>query len=230
MRIDLISAVPQLFDDFFTKSIVGNALSKELVQIEVHDLHDYSEDTHNKVDDYPYGGGGGMVLTPQPIFSCIRKLQEDRSYDDIIYTSPGGEIFDQDEANSLSLKENIIILCGHYKGVDHRVREALISKEISLGDFVLSGGEIPAMAITNAVVRLIPGVLGDAQSALTDSFQNGLLEGEIYTRPQVFESMKVPEVLLSGDHKKIENWRRKRSIKRTKKLRPDLYKQFIENH
>ena len=230
MRIDIISAVPQLFDDFFYKSIVGNAVSKGLVDIKIHDLHDYSEDPHNKVDDYPYGGGGGMVLTPQPVFSCVRKLQKHRIYDEIIYTSPAGKQFDQDIANSISLKENIIILCGHYKGVDHRVRKALVTKEISLGDFVLSGGEIPAMAITDAAVRLIPGVLGDAQSALTDSFQDGLLEGEIYTRPQEYESMKVPEVLLSGDHSKIENWRHRKSIERTKKLRPDLFKQFIENH
>lgn len=230
MRIDIISAVPALLDGPLNHSIVKRAKDKELVEIHVHDLRDYTEDKHNKIDDYPYGGEPGMVLTPQPIFSCIEQLKSERSYDEIIFTAPDGEVFEQPTANSLSLKQNLIILCGHYKGVDQRVRDELVTMEISIGDFVLSGGELPAMVITDAIVRLLPGVLGDAGSALNDSFQDGLLEGPVYTRPSVFKGMKVPDVLLSGDHKKVEAWKREQSIQRTKERRQDLYKQFKKEH
>lgn len=231
MRIDIISAVPQLLESPLNHSIVGNARESGQVEIHLYDLRDYSEDKHNKVDDYPYGGGAGMVLTPQPIFSCIEKLKGERAYDEIIFTAPGGETFDQQAANELSIQQNLLILCGHYKGVDQRVRDALITREFSIGDYVLSGGELPALVITDAVVRLLPGVLGDAQSALNDSFQNeGLLEGPVYTRPAEFEGMKVPDVLRSGDHQKVEQWRYKQSLKRTRQRRPDIYKKFLKKH
>lgn len=230
MRIDIISAVPALLEGPLNHSIVKRAKDKELVEIHVHDLRDYTEDKHNKIDDYPYGGEPGMVLTPQPIFSCIEQLKAERSYDEVIFTAPDGEVFEQTTANSLSLNQNLIILCGHYKGVDQRVRDELVTMEISIGDFVLSGGELPAMVITDAIVRLLPGVLGDAGSALNDSFQDGLLEGPVYTRPSVFKGLKVPDVLLSGDHKKVEAWKREQSIQRTKERRQDLYKQFKKEH
>lgn len=230
MRIDIISAVPQMLDSPLHNSIVQRAQDKEAVEIVVHDLREYSSDKHHKVDDYPYGGGAGMVLTPQPIFSCIRALKAERTYDEIIFTAPDGQSFEQKDANRLSLVANIIILCGHYKGVDQRVRDELITSEYSIGDYVLSGGELPAMVMTDAIVRLLPGVLGDAESALNDSFQNHLLEGPMYTRPADYEGMKVPEVLRSGNHRKIELWRHDQSLKRTKKLRPDIYKKYIEEH
>lgn len=226
MRIDLISAVPRLLESPLKHSIVGNAREKDVVEIHIHNLRDYSDDKHRKVDDYPYGGGAGMVLTPQPIFSCIRKLKRERTYDEIIFTAPGGVPFDQKSANDLSVKENIIFLCGHYKGVDQRVRDKLITREYSIGDYVLSGGELPALVMVDAIVRLLPGALGDAESALGDSFQDDLLEGPVYTRPADFEGMRVPEVLRSGDHKKVEEWRFQQSLKRTKEVRPDLYKKF----
>ena len=230
MRIDIISAVPTLLDGPLNHSIVKRAIEKELVEIHVHDLRDYTEDKHKKIDDYPYGGEPGMVLTPQPIFSCIEKLQSERDYDELIFTAPDGDVFEQADANALSLKENIIILCGHYKGVDQRVRDELITKEYSIGDYVLSGGELPAMVITDAVVRLLPGVLGDAGSALNDSFQEGLLEGPVYTRPAEFKGRKVPDVLLSGDHKKVAEWKQEQSEKRTKERRKDLYEKFKKEH
>jgi|TARA_R100000005_G_C4994769_1_gene201705 tRNA (guanine37-N1)-methyltransferase len=230
MRIDIISAVPALLDGPLNHSIVKRAVDKEQVEIHVHDLRDYTEDKHKKIDDYPYGGEPGMVLTPQPIFSCIEKLQSERDYDELIFTAPDGEVFEQADANALSLKENIIILCGHYKGVDQRIRDELITKEFSIGDYVLSGGELPAMVITDAIVRLLPGVLGDAGSALNDSFQDGLLEGPVYTRPAEFKGLKVPDVLLSGDHKKVENWKQEQSEKRTKERRKDLYEKFKKEH
>lgn len=230
MRIDIISAVPSLLDGPLNHSIVKRAVDKNLVGIHVHDLRDYTEDKHNKIDDYPYGGEPGMVLTPQPIFSCIEQLQSERKYDELIFTAPDGDVFEQADANALSLKENIIILCGHYKGVDQRVRDELITKEYSIGDFVLSGGELPAMAITDAIVRLLPGVLGDAGSALNDSFQDGLLEGPVYTRPAEFKGLKVPDILLSGDHKKVEKWKQEQSEKRTKERRKDLYEKFKKEH
>ncbi|REL39168.1 tRNA (guanosine(37)-N1)-methyltransferase TrmD [Rhodohalobacter sp. SW132] len=230
MRIDIISGVPDLLHSPLDHSIVGRARNDGHVDIHVHDLRDYSEDKHLKIDDYPYGGGAGMVLSPQPIFSCIEKLKSEREYDEIIFTAPGGETFEQSHANRLSIKMNIIILCGHYKGVDQRVRDQLITAEFSIGDYVLSGGELPALVMTDAIVRLIPGVLGDAESALSDSFQNELLEGPIYTRPAEFRGLKVPDVLRSGDHKKIEQWRMDQSIKQTKERRPDLYKKFDKNN
>ncbi|MEX0608694.1 MAG: tRNA (guanosine(37)-N1)-methyltransferase TrmD [Balneolaceae bacterium] len=230
MRIDIISAVPALLEGPLQHSIVKRALDKKLVEIHVHDLRDYTEDKHRKVDDYPYGGDAGMVLTPQPIFSCIEKLASERDYDELIFTAPDGELFDQQNANMLSLKKNIIILCGHYKGVDQRVRDELITREFSIGDYVLSGGELPAMVITDAIVRLIPGVLGDAGSALNDSFQDGLLEAPVYTRPAEFKGLKVPEILLSGDHKKVEAWKKEQSEKRTKERRKDLYDKFKKEH
>lgn len=230
MRIDIISAVPALLDGPLNHSIVRRAIDKGLVEIYVHDLRDFTENKHKKVDDYPYGGDPGMVLTPQPIFSCIEKLETEREYDEIIFTAPDGELFDQPKANSLSLKKNIIILCGHYKGVDQRVRDELISREYSIGDYVLSGGELPAMVITDAIVRLLPGVLGDAGSALNDSFQEGLLEAPVYTRPAEFKGLKVPDVLVSGDHKKVDAWKVEQSKQRTKERRKDLYEKFKKEH
>jgi tRNA (guanine37-N1)-methyltransferase len=229
MRIDIISAVPQLLESPLNHSIVGRAQDDELLEIHIHDLREYSEDKHNKVDDYPYGGGAGMVMTPQPIFSCIEHLQGKRRYDEIIFTAPDGVPFNQESANQLSIRQNLMFLCGHYKGVDQRVRDALITKEFSIGDYVLSGGELPALVMVDSIVRLLPGALGDAASALSDSFQNDLLEGPIYTRPAEFKGMKVPEVLRSGDHKKVSKWRLNQSLERTKEVRPDLFKNFETN-
>lgn len=226
MRIDIISAVPQLLASPLQHSIVGNAREGGHVEIHAHDLHDYSEDKHRKVDDYPYGGGAGMVLTPQPIFACIEALQNARDYDEVIFPAPDAPAFRQQQANELSLKKNIIFLCGHYKGVDQRVREALVTREYSVGDFVLSGGELPSLAMIDAIVRLLPGVLGDSESALTDSFQHDLLEGPAYTRPAEYNGMKVPDVLRSGDHQKVKQWRHQQSLKRTEEVRPDLFKKF----
>jgi tRNA (guanine37-N1)-methyltransferase len=227
MHIDIISAVPRLLESPLKHSIVGNARDEGLVEIHTHDLRDYTEDKHNKVDDYPYGGGAGMVLTPQPIFSCIGHLQSQRDYDEIIFTAPNGSPFKQEDANRLSTEKNIIFLCGHYKGVDQRVIDSLITKTYSIGDYVLSGGELPALVMVDSIVRVLPGVLGDSESALTDSFQNeNLLEGPVYTRPAEFEGMKVPKVLRSGDHQKVKEWRQQQSLERTKKVRPDIYKKF----
>lgn len=230
LRIDLIAAVPDIFQSPLDSSILKRAQEKELVSIHVHNLHDYAKDTYRHIDDTPFGGGAGMILQCEPIFECIEKLMSERTYDDIIYTSPDGEIFNQDIANELSLKGNIIILAGHYKGIDQRVRDYLITRELSIGDVVLSGGELPALMITDAIVRLIPGVLGDAESSLSDAFMNdGLLDCPHYTRPAVFRDMEVPEVLRSGNHALIEQWRKNQSIEKTKKLRPDLYKQYSDN-
>jgi tRNA (guanine37-N1)-methyltransferase len=230
MRIDIISAVPQLLESPLNSSILKNAQDSGIAGIYVHDLRDYTEDKHKKIDDYPYGGGAGMVMTPQPIFSCIKSLMNERRYDEIVFTAPDGERFDQKEANKMSLHENIIILCGHYKGVDQRVRDELVTKEYSIGDYVLSGGELPALVMTDAIVRLLPGVLGDAESALDDSFQDDLLAPPVYTRPPDYAGLKVPEVLQSGDHKMIDAWRTNTALERTKKLRPDLYKKYINEH
>jgi tRNA (guanine37-N1)-methyltransferase len=227
LRIDILSGVPELLKSPLGHSIIARAQDKNLVQIKVHDLRDYSTDKHRKIDDYPYGGGAGMVLSPQPIFDCIEKLTSERSYDEIIFTAPDGDVFEQKDANRLSIQKNLIFLCGHYKGVDQRVRDELITLEYSVGDVVLSGGELPVLMMADAIVRLLPGVLGDAESALTDSFQNdGLLEPPLYTRPAEFKGLKVPDVLLTGDHKKIEQWRSEQSAERTKLKRPDLYKNF----
>lgn len=225
MRIDIITVLPEMFESVLSCSILKRAQVKGLAEIKVHNLRDYTTDVHRKVDDYPFGGEAGMVMKIQPVDDCISHLKEERKYDEIIYTSPDGERFNQKIANNLSLLNNIIILCGHYKGVDHRIREHLVTREISLGDYVLTGGEIPAMAITDAVVRLIPGAIGDEQSALTDSFQDNLLAPPIYTRPADYKGWKVPEILLSGHEAKISEWRHLQSLQRTELLRPELLKQ-----
>ncbi|MCR9133093.1 MAG: tRNA (guanosine(37)-N1)-methyltransferase TrmD [bacterium] len=230
MRIDIISSVPALLEGPLNHSIVQRARDNNLVEIHIHDLRDYTENKHKKVDDYPYGGDAGMVLTPQPIFSCIEHLTSQRKYDELIFTAADGKVFDQGDANELSLKTNLIILCGHYKGVDQRVRDALITKEYSIGDVVLSGGELPAMVITDAIVRLLPGAIGDAESALKDSFQDGMLEAPVYTRPASFKGMDVPEVLRSGNFKKIEAWQQEQSLKKTKERRPDLFNQIKKEY
>ncbi|MEX0928777.1 MAG: tRNA (guanosine(37)-N1)-methyltransferase TrmD [Balneolales bacterium] len=229
LRIDIISAVPDLLLSPLNHSIIKIACEKGLAEIHVHDLRDYTEDKHRRIDDYPYGGGAGMVLTAQPIFACVEALQKQREYDEVIFTTPDAGVFDQREANNLSLKQNLIFLCGHYKGIDERVRQSLVTREISIGDYVLSGGELPALVITDAVVRLLPGVLGDAESALDDTFQQDLLASPIYTRPAEYKGMRVPKVLQSGDHKKIVEWQQKESENKTKKYRPDLYKKFTND-
>ncbi len=222
MRIDIITVVPELLKSPFSASIVKRAIDKQLVEIHLHNLRDYSNNNYKQVDDYQFGGGAGMVLMIEPIDKCISKLKKERNYDEIIYMSPDGETFNQKTANNLSLKENIIILCGHYKGVDQRVRDHFITKEISVGDFVLSGGELAAAVVCDAVVRLIPGVLGNETSALTDSFQDNLLAPPIYTRPANYKGWKVPDVLVSGHTQKIETWREEQALQHTKKTRPDL--------
>ena len=222
MRIDIITVVPELLKSPFSASIVKRAIDKQLVEIHLHNLRDYSNNNYKQVDDYQFGGGAGMVLMIEPIDKCISKLKKERNYDEIIYMSPDGETFNQKTANNLSLKENIIILCGHYKGVDQRVRDHFITKEISVGDFVLSGGELAAAIVCDAVVRLIPGVLGNETSALTDSFQDNLLAPPIYTRPANYKGWKVPDILTSGNTKKIETWREEQALQHTKKTRPDL--------
>lgn len=226
LRIDILSAVPDLLKSPLEHSIIGRARENRLIHIEIHDLRDYSANRHKKVDDYQYGGGAGMVLTPQPIFDCIEKLTSERAYDEIIFTAPDGELFEQKHANELSIKQNLMILCGHYKGIDQRVRDELITREFSIGDYVLSGGELPAMVIADAITRLLPGALGDSESALSDSFQDDLLEAPVYTRPAEFKGLKVPEVLRSGDHKKVDQWRFDTALERTKQRRPDLYNHF----
>jgi tRNA (guanine37-N1)-methyltransferase len=222
MRIDIITCLPSLLESFFAASILKRAQDKQLVTVQLHDLREYAVNKHRQVDDYAFGGGAGMVLMIEPIAKCIRALQEKQVYDEIIYMTPDGELFTQKQANSLSLKKNLIILCGHYKGVDDRVRQHFVTREISIGDYVLSGGELAAAVVADAVIRLIPGVLSDETSALTDSFQDNLLAPPVYTRPSEFEGMKVPEVLLSGHEANIEKWRMEQSLERTKQRRPDL--------
>lgn len=223
MRIDIITLLPELLQSPLNYSILKRAQQKGLVEIVVHDLRDYSSDKrHRRVDDYPFGGGAGMVMQIEPIFNLIEKLKSERMYDEIIYTSPDGERFSQQTANKLSLSKNLIILCGHYKGVDQRVRDYLVTKEISIGDYVLTGGELPAAIMTDAIVRLLPGAIGDEQSALSDSFQDNLLAPPEYTRPAEFNGWRVPDVLLSGHEAKIEEWRLEQALERTKLLRPDL--------
>ena len=222
MRIDIVTCLPRLLESPFADSIMKRAQQKGLVEIHVHDLRKYSTDKHHRVDDYAYGGGAGMVLMVEPILHCFRALQKDRNYDELIYMTPDGAPFNQQTANELSLKKNILILCGHYKGVDERIREHFITREISIGDYVLSGGELAAAVVTDAIVRLIPGVLSDETSALTDSFQDGLLAPPVYTRPAEIEGLKVPEILLSGHEKNIEEWRFQQAHKRTEERRPDL--------
>lgn len=222
MRIDLISAVPELLESPLNHSIVKRAKEKGLVEIHIHNLRDYTRDKHRRVDDYAFGFGAGMVLQIEPIDTLITKLKAERAYDEIIYTSPDGEKFNQKLANRYSLVENLIILCGHYKGIDHRIREHLITKEISIGDFVLTGGELPAALMTDAIVRLIPGAISDETSALSDSFQDNLLAPPVYTRPADYKGWKVPDILLSGHQAKVEEWQHQQSVERTKLLRPDL--------
>lgn len=223
MRIDIITIFPEMFEGHFDYSILKRAQKKGLVEIHLHQLRDYSNNKHRNVDDYPFGGGAGMVMMIEPVDRCLEKLKMEREYDEIIYTSPDGELFNQKMANNLSTLKNIIILCGHYKGVDERIREHLVTKEISIGNYVLSGGELAASVITDAVVRLIPGVLNDETSALTDSFQNDLISPPVYTRPSEYKGWKVPDVLLSGNEKLINQWRTDQSIIRTKIKRPELF-------
>lgn len=222
MRIDIITVVPELIESPLNQSILKRAQQNGLVKIFIHNPRDYTEDKNRQVDDYPFGGEAGMVMKIEPIYKCINHLKAERDYDAIIYTSPDGQTYNQQRANTLSTYENIIILCGHYKGIDYRVREHLITEEISIGDYVLTGGELAAAIITDSIVRLIPGAIGDEASALTDSFQDNLLAAPIYTRPSEFNGWQVPEVLLSGDFKKITEWQEEQSIARTELLRPDL--------
>ncbi len=227
MRIDIITVLPELLAGPFEHSILKRAQDKQLADINVHNLREYSTNKHRKVDDYAFSGGAGMVLQIEPIDRAISHLKEQREYDEIIYTSPDGEIFNQSMANNMSTYENIIILCGHYKGIDHRIREHLITKEISIGNFVMTGGELAAAIIADSIVRLIPGVLSDETSALCDSFQDNLLAPPIYTRPADYKGIKVPDILLSGNTKEIEKWQMNQSIERTKQLRPELYKKLF---
>ena len=222
MRIDIITELPELLESPLNNSIVGRAQKKGIVEIHVHNLRKYGKGPRQQVDDYSYGGDAGMVLMVEPVYMMIEELKSEREYDEIIYMSPDGEILNQGIANELSLKENIILLCGHYKGIDHRIREHLITREISVGDYVLSGGEMPAAILADAIVRLIPGALTDETSALSDCFQDGLLSAPIYTRPAEFNGWKVPDVLLSGNPKLISAWQDEQAIARTKKLRPNL--------
>lgn len=230
MRVDLISAVPDLLRSPLDHSIVKRARDGGYLEVNVHNLRDYTHDRHQKVDDTSYGGGAGMVMQAPPIFECIEALQAQRTYDRVIFTSPDGKPFKQEDANRMSMDTNILILCGHYKGVDQRVRDELITEEYSIGDYVLSGGELPALVIVDAIARLIPGVLGDAESALEDSFMDGLLGYPVYSRPEEYRGIKVPEVLTSGHHKKIKEWRFQQSLERTRERRPDLYQTFVTDH
>jgi tRNA (guanine37-N1)-methyltransferase len=225
MRLDIITCLPELFDGPLNQSIVKRAQSKGLVEIAIHNLRDYAENKHKNVDDYAFGGGAGMVLMIEPIDKCISTLKKQRDYSEIVFLTPDGETLNQRMANQLSLNENMILLCGHYKGVDQRVRDHLISKEITIGDYVLSGGELAAMVLADALIRLVPGVLNDESSALTDSFQDNLLAPPVYTRPAEYRDWKVPEVLTSGHEANIEKWRHNQAVKRTMERRPDLLKE-----
>ncbi len=229
LRIDILSVVPDMLHSPLNHSIIHNAREKGLVDIQVHNLRDYSTDKHRKVDDYPFGGGAGMVLTPQPVFDCYEALISQRDYDEFIFMTPDAPQYTQRDANMLSTKSNIMILCGHYKGVDQRIRDELVTAEYSIGDYVLSGGEIAALVVADSVARLIPGVLGDAESALSDSFMDDLLDAPLYTRPAEFRGLSIPEILRSGDHKKVREWKLKMSEDKTKTIRPDLYKLYLNN-
>ena len=221
MRIDIITGLPKLLESPLQESILKRAQNKEIVEIVVHDLRAYTHDKHNTIDDAPYGGGAGMVLKPEPFFECVEALKAQRQYDEIIFLAADGEVFTQKIATQLSLKKNLILLCGHYKGVDQRVREVLATREISIGDYVLTGGELAAVVVVDAVVRLIPGVLNDGESALTDSFQDGMLGCPQYTRPSEYRGMTIPDVLLSGNHREIDQWRMEQREQRTRRLRGD---------
>lgn len=224
MRIDILSVVPELLTSPFAHSILKRAIAANLVEVHVHNIRDWSTNKHKSVDDYQYGGGAGMVMMIEPIVACIEELASQREYDEIIYMSPDGQLLDQPIANQLSMKKNILILCGHYKGVDERVREKFITREISIGNYVLSGGELAAAVVADAIIRLLPGVLNDETSALSDSFQDNLLAPPVYTRPAEFRGMKVPEVLMSGHAAEIDKWRHDQSVKRTLERRPELLK------
>ena len=223
IRIDIISVLPELIESPFNASIIKRAIEKKIIEVRFHNLKNYASNTRKQVDDYQFGGGSGMVMMIEPIKKCIDQLKNKRVYKEIIYMTPDGEILNQKIANKLSIDGNLIILCGHYKGVDQRVRDELITMEISIGDYVLSGGELPAAVLCDSIIRLIPGVLGNETSALSDSFQDGMLAPPVYTRPANFENLKVPEILLSGNTAKIEQWREEKAIERTKKLRPNIF-------
>lgn len=222
MRFDIITVLPSLLESPFAHSILQRAQKKGIAEIHVHNLRDYSTNKHKSVDDYPYGGGSGMVMQIEPFAACIEQLQRERTYDEIIYMTPDGTTLNQEIANELSTKGNVIILCGHYKGIDQRIRDVFVTREMSIGDYVLSGGELPAAIVVDAVVRLIPGVLNDETSALSDSFQDGLLDAPIYTRPAEWRGHRVPDILLSGNEAKINAWRDEQQLQRTKERRPDL--------
>ncbi|MBQ3188064.1 MAG: tRNA (guanosine(37)-N1)-methyltransferase TrmD [Bacteroidaceae bacterium] len=222
MRIDIITTFPEMLESFFNTSILGRSQKHGYTEICLHNLRDYTTDKHRRTDDYPFGGCAGLVMKIEPIDNCISALKAQRQYDEVIYTSPDGEVFDQPMANSLSMNQNLIFLCGHYKGIDYRIREHLITKEISIGDYVLTGGELAVAVICDAIIRLIPGVISDETSALSDSFQDNLLAPPVYTRPAEYKGWNVPEILLSGHEAKIRQWELEQSIERTKRLRPDL--------
>jgi tRNA (guanine37-N1)-methyltransferase len=228
MRIDIITVLPGILDGPFSHSILKRAREKGIVEIHIHNLRDFSTDKHRRVDDYSFSKGAGMVMTIQPVESAITFLRNQRDYDEVIYTSPDGILFNQQEANMLSMKKNLMILCGHYKGIDHRIREHFITREISVGDYVLTGGELAAAVITDSIVRLLPGALSDETSALSDSFQDHLLSPPVYTRPADYRGWKVPEVLLSGNDKMVDEWKLQQSVERTRSLRPDLYRKYME--
>ena len=222
MRIDFLTVLPEMFESPLACSIMKRAAQKGLVEFHVHNLRDYSTNKHRKVDDYPFGGEAGMVMKIEPVDRCLSALKAERHYDEIIYTSPDGEILSQHMANSMSLLDNIVILCGHYKGIDHRIREHLVTREISIGDYVLTGGELPSLVIADSIVRLIPGAIGDEQSALSDSFQDDILSAPVYSRPAVYNGWEVPSILLSGHEAKIAEWRHEQALERTRLLRPHL--------
>ncbi|NTW57388.1 MAG: tRNA (guanosine(37)-N1)-methyltransferase TrmD [Chlorobiaceae bacterium] len=229
LRIDVISVIPDFFSSTLENGLLSIARGKELAEIHIHNLHDYGLGKYKQVDDAPFGGGAGMVFRPEPVFACIEALKAEREYDEVIFLSPDGKRFDQTMANRLSRLKNLILLCGHYKGIDQRIRDTLVTMEISIGDVVVSGGEIPSLFLMDALVRLIPGVLGDSESALSDSFQEGLLDCAYYTRPAEFRGLSVPDVLLSGHHRNIEQWRHENAFEKTKARRPDLLDQeFLE--
>lgn len=222
MRIDILTVLPKLFEGPFSESILKRAQSNNIVDIKIHDIRDYSTNKHKKVDDYAFSGDAGMVLQIEPIFRCISNLQKERTYNEIIYMTPDGERYSQKTANELSLKGNLIIICGHYKGIDQRIRDHIVSKEISIGDYVITGGELAAAVVVDSIVRLLPDAISDISSALSDSFQDNLLAPPVYTRPEEFNGWKVPDILLSGNTKKIEEWKHEQSLQRTKERRPDL--------
>lgn len=222
MRIDILTIFPEMFEGPFSHSIIKRAIEKQKAEIHIHNIRDFATDKHNRVDDYQYGGGAGMVMMAEPIILAIESLQKKRQYDEIIFLTPDGEVLNQGTSNQLSMCNNLMMLCGHYKGIDERIREQYITREISIGDYVLSGGELAAAVLSDAIIRLIPGVLNDETSALSDSFQNDLLSAPVYTRPAEFNGLKVPEVLLSGNDKLISEWRQEKAIERTQKRRPDL--------